>query len=162
MKTYKPGRTSTNKCLAQHLAGKNLYISTDDDITQEEYVKVLNLDKINEMHEELGSGFLTVMQHILPGILLRPEKISQAFKIYNMEQVVMESHSLKSVCRQVGLLRMGELAARLESIVASGEGIGAESLIEQLISASVPANQALTKYCAGLDPAPSIPRKVLI
>ncbi len=162
MKTCKPKKDTIKKGLKRHMSEKNIAISKDEAMIQEKDGKILNFDKINEMKEDLGSGFLTVMQHILPGILVRPEKINQAFKIYNLVQVAMESHALKSVCRQVGLLKMGELAARIESLAASGERLGVESLIEQLIPASVSANHALTKYCSTLGPAPLFPIKAVI
>ena len=108
---------------------------------------VLNLEKLAEMKLELGPGFAKVMHYFQAGLLARPEKINQAVLSNNPEQVQVESHSLKSVCRQIGLFHMGELAAKLESIAHTGKLDGAESLAEQLIQIGRLAHHELAQYC---------------
>ncbi|MBF0627575.1 MAG: Hpt domain-containing protein [Magnetococcales bacterium] len=113
------------------------------------YRELTDAHKLQEMRNELEGGFLTVIRHYQAGILHRPERIRQAIRENDPEQVAMESHSLKSVCRQVGLLRMGEMAAELEALGNSGILDQAESLVEQLVASSVTANHELTHFCSG-------------
>ncbi|GAB0056894.1 hypothetical protein SIID45300_01209 [Candidatus Magnetaquicoccaceae bacterium FCR-1] len=120
--------------------------------TGHENHELLDIYKLNEMREELEEGFPTVIRHYQAGILHRPERIRQAIRDRDAEQVALESHSLKSVCRQVGLVRMGEMSAQLEVMGASNELDAAESLVEQLIAASIVANQELIRYCQGTEP----------
>ncbi|MBF0271959.1 MAG: Hpt domain-containing protein [Magnetococcales bacterium] len=115
------------------------------------YQELLDLQKLSEMKQELEGGFQTVVRHYQAGILHRPERIRQAIRDQDAERVAMESHSLKSVCRQVGLVRMGEMAAELEAMGVAGNLAQAESLVERLIAASVTANQELTCHCAGVE-----------
>ncbi|MBF0190193.1 MAG: Hpt domain-containing protein [Magnetococcales bacterium] len=115
------------------------------------YQELLDVQKLSEMKQELGDGFTTVVRHYQAGVLHRPERIRQAIRDQDAERVAMESHSLKSVCRQVGLARMGDMAAELESLGTAGNFEQAESLVERLIAASVTANQELTCHCAGID-----------
>nr|CAX84067.1 similar to regulator protein PilR [uncultured bacterium] len=120
--------------------------------TVSEYQELSNLQKLIEMKQELAGGFVTVIRHYQDGVLRRPERIRQALLEKNAKQVAMESHSLKSVCRQIGLVRMGELAARLEAVGVSGSLEQAEPLIEQLVVASIVATHELTSFCSGFDP----------
>ncbi|MBF0213166.1 MAG: Hpt domain-containing protein [Magnetococcales bacterium] len=117
--------------------------------TVPEYRELTDLQKLNEMKQELEAGFSTVLRHYQAGILHRPERIRQALEEQDAERVAMESHSLKSVCRQVGLMPMGELAAQLETMGASGCLDQAEPLIEQLIASSVQGNHELNHFCNG-------------
>ncbi|NGZ06303.1 MAG: Hpt domain-containing protein [Magnetococcales bacterium] len=111
------------------------------------YQELIELHKLTEMHEELEGGFFTVVRHYQAGIVHRPERIRQALREQDPERVAMESHSLKSVCRQVGLQNMGNLAAQLEAMSATGSLQDVEPLVEQLIASSVVASQELTRYC---------------
>ncbi|MBF0126305.1 MAG: Hpt domain-containing protein [Magnetococcales bacterium] len=110
-----------------------------------------DFDKLAEMKQELGSSFPFVLQHFQAGVLTRPEKIGQAVKENDAEQVAMESHSLKSVCKQIGLYRMGEMAAELEALGKSGKLDGAVSRVERLIAAGVSAHRALELYGAAFN-----------
>ncbi|MBF0262070.1 MAG: Hpt domain-containing protein [Magnetococcales bacterium] len=114
--------------------------------------ELLDIRKLNEMREELEEGFATVIRHYQAGILHRPERIRQAIRERDAEQVALESHSLKSVCRQVGLVHMGEMSAQLEAMGGSNELDAAEALVEQLIASSIVANQELSRYCQGSEP----------
>lgn len=107
----------------------------------------LNTQKLDEMQQELGPSFLNVIERFQAGLLTRPEKIRQAILANDSDQVAVESHSLKSVCRQIGLYRMGEMAATLESIGYSGQLEGANLLVEQLMQAGRSAHHELAKYC---------------
>lgn len=120
--------------------------------TRSPYQELLDAGKLTEMKRELEAGFSTVIRHYQAGILHRPERIRQAIQDKDAERVAMESHSLKSVCRQVGLLRMGELAAQLENMGASGSLDQAEALVEQLVASSVTANHELTRFCTDAEP----------
>ncbi|MBF0461346.1 MAG: Hpt domain-containing protein [Magnetococcales bacterium] len=113
----------------------------------------LDLQKLAEMKQECGPGFSKVLQHFKSGILVRPAKIQQAFQAKDLAQVAVESHALKSVCRQIGLLYMGDLADNLESLARSGQLRGAESLVEELMQAGQSAYCALTEYCTSNDPS---------
>ncbi|MBF0140622.1 MAG: Hpt domain-containing protein [Magnetococcales bacterium] len=108
----------------------------------------LDLTKLAAMKEELGPSFFRVVQHFHSGLLVRTEKIRQAILANDLESVAFESHSMKSVCRQIGLFRMGELADRLESIAHLGELSEIDSLVGQLIQAGQSAHLALTNYCS--------------
>ncbi|MBF0339722.1 MAG: Hpt domain-containing protein [Magnetococcales bacterium] len=116
-----------------------------------EYQELTDQQKLIDMRQELEGGFQTVIRHYQAGILHRPEKIRQAVRDNDAERVSMESHSMKSVCRQVGLMNMGEMAARLETIGNAGDLSGAEELIERLIASSVTANHELTRFCTGME-----------
>lgn len=111
----------------------------------------LDFGKLAEMKQELGDSFLTVLRHFQAGIQSRSARIVQAVADGNPELVSMESHSLKSVCRQIGLNHMGTLAATLENLGRTGSLQDAPFLVEQLISASNTADHELTRYCALLD-----------
>ncbi|MEO5332875.1 MAG: Hpt domain-containing protein [Magnetococcus sp. YQC-5] len=122
----------------------------------------LDLNKLAEMQKDLGDHFPTVMQIFQSGLMARTERISHAIKEHNLEQMTMESHSLKSICRQIGLYWMGELAAKLESIGESGKTQGAESLVSQLISTGALSNLELTKYCSPVNkPRPFFEKHII-
>ncbi|MBF0459924.1 MAG: Hpt domain-containing protein [Magnetococcales bacterium] len=129
-------------------AKNDLHPDRDMELSQDaDNEPFLVLDKLAEMKQELGPSFLNVIQHFQSGILLRPEKINQAIQANDPERVERESHSLKSVCRQIGLVQMGHLAANLESLAHAGELRGAGLLVGQLIQAGQLAHSQLTEYC---------------
>ncbi|MBF0162072.1 MAG: Hpt domain-containing protein [Magnetococcales bacterium] len=103
--------------------------------------------KLTEMREELGDHFLLVMQHFQSGMLARPQKIRQAFQNNNPEQLALEGHSFKSLCRQLGLSQMETLSVTLESMGRSGQLDGAAPLIERLLAYGLQAHCELQKYC---------------
>jgi hypothetical protein len=114
----------------------------------------LDFARLAEMQLELGDNFLMVMQHFQSGMLARPQKIGQAFQEKNPELMAMESHSFKSVCKQLGLLQMGTLSANLESIGRSGKLDGAGPLVEQLLTSGLWAHRELQKYCLACNKPP--------
>ncbi|MEO5349872.1 MAG: Hpt domain-containing protein [Magnetococcus sp. YQC-3] len=122
--------------------------------TQETDHEHLDFARLAEMKLELGDNFLMVMQHFQSGMLARPQKIAQAFQENNPELLAMESHSFKSVCKQLGLLQMGTLSATLESIGRSGTLDGAGPLVEQLRDSGLWAHRELQKYCLACNKPP--------
>ncbi|MEO5340406.1 MAG: Hpt domain-containing protein [Magnetococcus sp. MYC-9] len=121
---------------------------TAEDAPERDDPEELDLTRLAEMRQELGDNFLMVMQLFQSGMLARPEKISQAFAASDPELLARESHSFKSVCRQLGLLRMGALAASLESMGRAGTLEGVAPLVEQLLASGAWAHHALKKYCS--------------
>ncbi|MBF0399436.1 MAG: Hpt domain-containing protein [Magnetococcales bacterium] len=114
----------------------------------------LDFAMLTEMKQELGDSFSTVMQHFQAGMLARPEKISLALQANDPELLARESHSFKSVCKQLGLTQMGQVAANLEAIGRTGRLAEAEPLVGQLIAAGAWAHRELKKYCAASGPPP--------
>ncbi len=113
---------------------------------KDEKNNLLDFGKLAEMKQELGTSFRTVLQHFQAGLLTRPEKINQALKDNNPAQLAIESHSLKSVCKQIGLYKMGAIAAELESISNSGNLDKAEAIANELTKTGQLAHHALEKY----------------
>ncbi|MBF0294863.1 MAG: Hpt domain-containing protein [Magnetococcales bacterium] len=118
----------------------------------EDYAE-MNLQKLAEMQQELEEVFLPVLERFLVGIRTRPASIAQAIADNDPERVASESHSLKSVCRQVGFERMGELAFSLEKLGRSGSLEGGAELAQLMIQAGQAAHRALSDYIARLPPA---------
>ncbi|MEO5378211.1 MAG: Hpt domain-containing protein [Magnetococcus sp. DMHC-6] len=106
---------------------------------------ILDVNKIVEMKEELGSSFANILGNFRAGLRLRPESIRQALEEKNSKRMSMESHSLKSTCRQLGLLRMGKVAEYLEQISDTGNLTGAEEMVQRLFDEMELANKELDK-----------------
>ncbi|MBF0180010.1 MAG: Hpt domain-containing protein [Magnetococcales bacterium] len=112
-----------------------------------EYRELNNPQKLVIMKQELEEEFDPILRYYLSGIIARPLRIQSALDNGNVEEGLMESHSLKNICHQLGLDAMGEIAATVEHLCKSGAIEQALPPIHQLIASSHIANQEITHFC---------------
>ncbi|MBF0296349.1 MAG: Hpt domain-containing protein [Magnetococcales bacterium] len=112
-----------------------------------EYRELKNPQKLVIMQQELEEEFYPILRYYLSGILERPVRIQSALDSGNTEEGLMESHSLKNICYQLGLQSMGDVAAAVEHLCKSGAIEQATPPIHQLIAASHIANQEINHFC---------------
>ncbi|MEO5335188.1 MAG: hypothetical protein H7839_24515 [Magnetococcus sp. YQC-5] len=119
------------------------------------YQELLNPGRLNDMEKEISEDFCMILRHYQDGISSRPITIMRAIRNGHAEEGAMESHSLKSICLQIGLKHMGDLAAKLEALCQSG-AIGQAILqAEELIHSSSIANLEISHYCSTMNLLPT-------
>ena len=91
---------------------------------------ILDLDVIDKVHDVLGDKFGEMIEIYISNSAKYAADIRAALKDKNIEDIVIPSHTLKSISKQIGAILLSNIAENIEDRVRNSQMRSAEDMTD--------------------------------